>query len=447
MAKVFPFRSFRFDVDALSEAQLERFVSFPYDGIEQDSQDDLRAGEEALPVAIASARVYPSPLAQHNIYSQMRRRIMDWLAQGVLKVDPEPMCYIYHQRFVDLHGRSMTRRGLIARVGLAEYEERVILPHEHTLRAPKADRLELMKATEANLSQIFMLYSDPEHAVERLLTEVVAEAPLMSLTTEDGIIHELWGVCEGTLLGELSAWFEPRQLLIADGHHRYETALAYRDFRRAGEPHSDLSPRGEAPYEYIMTLLVNMHDPGLLVLPTHRVVHGVRGFDFKALLETMRRSALYHVERLAPACGSDPLALLRACEISGEAGPSFVLLAPGDPEPVLARYLGSAEAPFFDPTTPPSVRALDVSILHEGIFDALLGIDREAQAAKANLRYKKRADEALAELHSPDTQLVVLMNATPVSQILEVCHSGGRMPQKSTYFYPKILNGLMLCPL
>lgn len=461
MADVLPFRSFRFDMNRYSHAQLARLLSYPYDGIEQDSQEDLQGDSFSLDaldalarVRIAPTRHYPTAHVQENNYTQTRRRIMDWLAEGVLKIDDQPMLYIYHQTFFSPHGEKLTRQGMIARVQLEDYENKVVLPHERTLSAPKVDRLNLMKATEANLSQVFMLYDDPEHCINAMLEDVIqSSSPLLEITTEDGILHQLWGSSNEVLAGAVSDFFSSRQLLIADGHHRYETALAYRDFRCEMDCPSSTDGDDEhnAPYNYIMTLLVNMHDPGLLVLPTHRVVHDVEDFDAQELLGALERSPFFEVTPLdvtgEMSVVDRGLEWLKACEQAGEERPSFVLCSRYFDVPVLVSFTGSESSAIFTNDTPEPVRALDVTILHEGILDDILGIDREAQAAKTNLRYKKHLEEALLELELPDTQLVILMNATPVEQINRVCQSGGKMPQKSTYFYPKILSGLMICPL
>lgn len=465
MANVLPFRSFRFDMHRHSSHRLARLVASPYVGIEKEALDLSESqphvtvtqapptGSAAACVELSSDHLYPGEHVEYNLYTPARQRILEWLDNGVLQLDVEPMLYVYHQTFFSPHGIKLTRKGLIARVGLEDYEERVILPHERTLSAPKVDRLDLMKATQANLSQVFMLYDDPERLVDARLDAILAQlGPLLEITTDDGILHQLWGIDDPDFAAFVTDFFASQKLLIADGHHRYETALAYRDFRRDLDASTGVRiARGEAPYNYIMTLLVNMHDPGLLVLPTHRVIHGVQDFDARHFIAQLERSPFFELTPL-PFDPLEPLvnqglSWLKACEASGEIAPSFVLCSQHLPAPLLARFVGSPSSAIFAHDIPDPVRALDVTILHEGILDDMLGIDREAQALKTNLRYKKHLEEALLEMELPDTQLVVLMNATPVHQIQRVCESGGKMPQKSTYFYPKIMSGLMISPL
>ena len=205
--------------------------------------------------------------------------------------------------------------------------------------------------------------------------------------------------------------------------------------------------REQAPFDFVATFLVNMHDPGLVVFPTHRVIHDVKGFDAEALLGRIGARDDFFISAIEGTDVSDGRGLLRVCEEAAERGPSFVLVVPRSSHAHLVCFEGDEHAEGFDEETPDQVRRLDVTILHEIILDKMVGISKVAQEAKTNLRYKKKLDEAMDELHDSSTQLLVLMNATPVEQVRDVCLSGGKMPQKSTYFYPKILSGLVINPL
>lgn len=443
MAKIKAFRGIRYN-EARFGAEIEALVAPPYDVIDAEEQDELYARHPNNIVRLDLNREQDSDHAENNRYTRARRHLMDWLARGVLRVDDAPSIYVHHQTFSDGRGGQVTRRGFISLVGLAEYEEGIILPHERTLRGPKVDRLELMKATECNLSQIFMLYDDPESMIDNLLEDAIAESdPVVDITTPDEISHRLWVVQDEALLTKIEQFFAEQSLLIADGHHRYETALAYREFRRGVAEEEVVDPL----YDNVVTFLVNMRDPGLAVFPTHRVVHGVEDFDGPALLEKIAASEHFDVRALAAQDPRDGEGLIATCEEAGEKHPSFILIAEGVDHPHLVQFVGDVDAPLFDEETPSQVRALDVAVLHEGIIDRMLGISKDAQEAKTNLRYKKKLGEAIAELDDPSTQLLVIMNATPVEQVDEVCRSGGKMPQKSTYFYPKILSGLVVNPL
>jgi uncharacterized protein (DUF1015 family) len=444
MTDIRGFRALRYNLDAV-DGEAAQVVAPPYDVIDEAEQDELYARHPANVVRLILNRQHDADSPEDNRYTRARRHMMDWIAKGILRPDAQPGLYAHHQTFSDAHGDEFTRRGFLGAVRLATYDEEVVLPHERTLRGPKVDRLELMKACECNLSPVFFLYDDPDREVDALLDAHRDKAAgAMDITTsEDGIRHQTWPVFDAEATRRIARVLEGTQVLIADGHHRYETALAYRDFRRqvAEEPQPD------APYEYVMAFMVNIHDPGLQVFATHRVVHGLDDFDIGELLGALEASPHFTTRRLPAELADQPLRLEEALAEAGEQRPSFVLLSQAADAPILVQFTGDESADVFDQDTPDEVRRLDVAILHEALIDRMLGIDKAAQEAKTNLRYIKKLHQAVDAAHSDDAQLVVLMNPTPVDQVATVCKSGGKMPQKSTYFYPKILSGLTINPL
>lgn len=441
MAEVKAFRGVRYDWESMGEQEASRVVAPPYDVIDEAMLGELYRRHPQNVVRLDLNRRQASDNVENNRYTRARRYMFDWLAQGVMILEPEPAIYVHVQEFEDEAGTVYRRQGFMALVRLAEYEERVVLPHERTLKGPKADRLELMKATDANLSQIFFLYDDEQGEVDGPLYGATKGAePALDIRTEDGIRHQLWAVRDAQVQQAVAKGLQERPLLIADGHHRYETALAYRDFRREVAEEADAN----APYEFVMGFLVNMHDPGLQVFPTHRVVHSVKDFDGAKLRAQLESAGLYRVEALGWELLDDLDRLRERLEAAGREYPSFVVAMEADKALLLVQYVGGVDAPVFDEETPEEVRRLDVAILHEALFDRMLGIDREAQEAKANLGYVKGWAEARAALDEPGHQMVVFMNATPVEQVNRVCLSGGKMPQKSTFFYPKVLSGLVI---
>ena len=445
MAEIKPFRGIRYAWEEFSSEEMKNLVAPPYDVIGEREQEELYRRHRANIVRLDLNRIKRHDNGDDNRYERARRHLFDWIAEGTLIVDRRPAIYVHEQEFRDERGEVYVRRGFIALTRLAEYEERVVLPHERTLRGPKQDRLELMKATECNLSQIFFLYDDPNSEVDGVLfsPEAVGGPPKLEIETDDGIVHRIWAVDQVELTEKVEEAMAERHLLIADGHHRYETALAYRNFRRRISEAEDR----EAPYEYVMGFFVNIHDPGLQVFPTHRVVHSVEGFDFQELRQKLEATGYFEVEAIPEGDVGEMEALRQGLERKGQECPSFAFVSPNAEQGFWVRYRGDEDAPFFDQELPEAVRRLDVSILHDGILEAFLGIDRTALEENSHLHYVKswkNAEEALAK---EDTQVVVFMNATPVEQVNEVCLCGGKMPQKSTYFYPKILSGLAINPL
>ena len=437
MAEIRPIRALRYNLDVIGKDAFADVVTPPYDVIDDEQQAAYYERHPHNFIRIDLNKGRDGDDAENDRYTRARRYLFDWLAQGVLTIDDEPSIYVHYQTFEDSSGKQITRRGFLASIRLADYDERVVLPHERTLRGPKEDRLRLMKATECNLSPVFFLYSDPQSRIDTALAAAIEGAEPTRVETPDGIVHALWRVT-GPLAGDIAKFLAPESVLIADGHHRYETALAYRDFRRSTAEERD----PDAPYEFALGFFINQDDPGLVVYPTHRVVHSVANFPgLDAVTARLSDHPEFMVERLE----TDPDAVQSALTSSGDQGPSFVLL--GDGKPALVRFTGNTDSSLFAADTPAEVRALDVAVLHEALLDGMLGISRAAQEAKTNLDYIKGFEPAWKAAESPDTQLVVLMNPTPVEQVDRVCRSGGVMPQKSTFFYPKILSGLVINPL
>lgn len=439
MADVRPFRAIRYRTTALG-APLEAVVAPPYDVIDDAEQRTLYERHPNNVVRMDLNEIKAGDDVENNRYTRARRHLMDWLATGILAVDDVPAVYGHTQTFVDETGKTITRRGFLARIKLAEYSEGVVLPHERTLRGPKEDRLALMKAVECNLSPVFLLYEDAESRVDRALESARQAQTTMVANTVDGIEHVTWPVFDETVQQVVTEHLQAQSVLIADGHHRYETALAYRDWRRQVAE----EPQDEAPYDFVLAFFVNAKDPGLAVYPTHRVVHDVEGFHAEALFARLERDTRFEVSPV-DASDRDAARLRSALEAAGQKAPSFMMLTTGGAR--LVSYVGDFQNELFDDETPQEVRELDVAVLHEAILDRALGISKAAQEAKTNLGYIKGFEPALAALDDPSNQLIVLMNPTPVAQVDRVCRSGGKMPQKSTFFYPKVLTGLLINPL
>jgi uncharacterized protein (DUF1015 family) len=364
-----------------------------------------------------------------------------WRAEGVLVRDEEPGFYRYDQTFRapgQAPGSPATkRRGFLALVRLVPFSQRVVLPHERTLSGPKEDRLKLFRATRANLSPGFMLYRDARRELDAPLD--TAE-PLAEFSTADGVHHALSKVRARDALRAIVEGVGRSTLLIADGHHRYETAVRYSEeaAAAAGED-AGAAAASSGEHRYFMTFLANGDDPDLLVFPTHRFVHSLASFSFDDM--TNRARAFFEVEPLAPGAPAD--AILERLRRAGERGPSVAASA-SDGRVALLTLRGDVNLDAH-PTLgrqPAVLRRADVTVLHAGILESVLGITPEAQVAKTNLWYPQDASEALRELRAGRGQALFLMNATPVAQVREVAEAGEIMPQKSTFFYPKVATGL-----
>ena len=371
-------------------------------------------------------------------YAEAARLLQSWLADGTLARDERPALYRYQQTFT-LEGQTATRSGFICRVRLHRFDEGVILRHERTLAGPKADRLKLKRACMAHLSQIFGLYSDPSRLADELFAPTEREAPVLAGTTSDGVAQKLWRLTDPALQARIIGLLSDKKIYIADGHHRYETMIALRDELR--EKHPQRPARSAIDYGTIF--LSNMDDPSLLVFPTHRVLHGLQGFDRATMLD--KASAYFDITPSGSEAG-DALELRARLAELGRRGPTFGVHSAG----TLVYLTLKAGAPLdriASLSGPAVLRELDVTVLHAVVIEAILGIDRAAQEKQTNLRYLKDTRAALAAASEPDVQAVFLMNPTPVAQVRAVSDAGEVMPQKSTFFYPKLASGLVINPI
>jgi uncharacterized protein (DUF1015 family) len=432
MAEIAAFRGILYDPHKAGPA--ERLLAPPYDVI----SDKDRAELAALSPHNCVRLILPEGAGDEK-YARAAADLESWLGAGILKRDERPALYRYHQTFT-AEGRTATRKGFICRIRLHRFDERVVLPHERTLAGPKADRLKLKRATRCHLSQVFGLYADPTRASDEPFAAVEEEPPLLAGKTLDGVEQKLWRLTDPAAIARVAALLAPEKVYIADGHHRYETMLALREELRPLAAKAGVDPARSA-IEFGTTFLANMDDPGLLVFPTHRVVHDLPGFDREAVLRqardffTVEESALVE----APALRAE---LARR----GQAAPSFALAA-GDRLAWLSlrKDVDLSGVPALG--GPAVLRQLDVTLLHALIIENILGIDRAAQEQQTHLRYVKDTALALAEARAPGAQAVLLMNPTPVGHVRAVADAGEVMPQKSTFFYPKLASGLVLNPL
>ncbi|HLW80376.1 MAG TPA: DUF1015 domain-containing protein [Terriglobia bacterium] len=428
MAEIIPFRALHYDSRRVSG--LEKVVTQPYDKISPAMQARYYGLSPYNLVRIIRGRPLPADHGQENVYARAARDFDAWIGQGVLAAEPQPALYPYHQRYAVPGGSasSLTRRGFVALCRLEGYAAGVVHRHEETLAGPKADRLELLKRTRAHFGQIFLLYSDPEGEVERLLEPGSGGKPWESVEDEYGTLHSVWRAADPGVIERVVEAMRPKKLVIADGHHRYETALAYRDWCRAQ------GLAGERA-EYVMATFVRMETEGLTILATHRLVHGLARFDWEDFLERARQA--FEVE---------PADVTNLRQRLAEAGRERTAIAAyaGAGRAALLRVPPGADLERLLPGVPPGLARLDVVALHRVLLERVLGIDREAVREEKNLRYVREFDAALGEVDRGDAQVALLMNPTPIEAVRDNAFAGRVLPQKSTDFYPKLLSGLLI---
>jgi uncharacterized protein (DUF1015 family) len=400
MAKIFPFQPYRYRPAAGPLADL---VTQPYDKISAEMQVRYLAQSPFNLVRLILGERFDSDSDANNVYTRAAGFLKDWIARGILVKEPAACLFAYFQDFqVPDTGGRLSRRGFIGLGAVEDYSAGVVHRHEQTLSGPKKDRLELLRHTKAHFGQIFMLYADPERAIDRLLEECSQLEPTATVTDEYGAQHRLWKIAEPARIEGICRLMSDKKLLIADGHHRYETALAFRD----ENPNLDGASR-------VMMTFVNMHSPGLKILATHRLVSGLS--DFSAAEFLRRANQTFAVE------GVESLQNLPPGTIGAAIGAKL--------------YLFRLKAPSEE---------LDVPVLHELIVGGLLGITQEAVRAEKNLRYVRGLDKAIEAARSGEAQIAFLLCPTAIEDVARISFSGGVMPQKSTDFYPKLLSGLTI---
>lgn len=432
MADVRPFPGIRYTPDFY--ADLASLVTPPYDVISPEAQAAYYARHPNNIIRLELGQDEPGDDALNNRYSRAAATLADWRLQGVLQQEPQPGFYLYRQRF-QIGSANYWRTSLLARVRLEPWEAGVILPHEHTLAKPKSDRMKLLRACAANLSPIMSLYEDADGAAQRLLHPLTQQAPQVAFTDDAGEEHTLLPITDAALIAQVQRLFDEKKLFIADGHHRYETALAYREEVR--EMRKALPPEDAA--NFVLMALVAFDDPGMVILPTHRLMKAVPAEKITGLRNHLSR---YFTTEALPA-DTAPEAALAALPKDG-AG-AFILVTEHDM--LRAQLQPEGARKMAESGHSAAWQALDVAILQTLVLEDALGLDTEAVTGGNFISYTRDAQAAAQAVQSGSAQVAALMRPTPVEQLRDVAASDERMPQKSTYFYPKLITGLVINPL
>jgi uncharacterized protein (DUF1015 family) len=395
-----PFQPYRYTSKAGDPAKL---LTQPYDKISPAMQAKYLAASPYNLVRVILGERFPSDNNTENVYTRAAKYLDEWIRDGILAQDPQPGFYAYFQEFdVPDTGERANRMGFIGLGKVEDYSAHVVFRHEQTLSGPKKDRREVLNHTGSHFGQIFMLYRDREAAIDRLLEQVAHTAPTLDVLDDYQARHRLWPITDAATIQQIQSLMSDKKLLIADGHHRYETALAYRT------DHPDVPAA-----EYVMMTFVNMYSPGLKILATHRVLRNLDGFDVAAFLEKARAKGWTVTE-------------------SGSQQPDSVRIGV-----VTASGRHLLERPRKE-------GELDVPVLHTEILGGLLGIDEEAVRDEAHITYVRGKEAAIAEVLEKGAQVAFLLEPTPIDDMARIAFGGGVMPQKSTDFYPKLLSGVTI---
>lgn len=422
MAEIKGYKGLRFNCE--KAGKIDELVCPPYDIISDQQREEY---------------IKTNP---HNIirlelpkgddkYNKAAEILKDWLEKGILVKEDKPTIYIYEEEFT-AYGERKAIKGIICRVKLEEFSKGIILPHEFTLSKAKEDRLNLMKATNCNFSQIYSLYMDGGKNTLGKIDSLSKSEPDIQLQDNDNVTHRMWIIKDEKAIADICSDFTDRKLYIADGHHRYETALNYRNYLRE----QGLAKEGDA-CDYQMMMLVDMEHPGLVVFPTHRLVRNLDSFNAERVIDGCKEyfdvtehSDINTIEStLMELYNQGKKAYAFYC-----GGSSYKLLVLKDTN-IIKKLLPNAST---------ATQQLDVTILHTLILEKIFGIDAENMAKQINLTYTKIFDEAISSVQQGNSQCAFILNPTRVSEIREVASNGEKMPQKSTYFYPKMITGLVM---
>lgn len=447
MAEIFPFRAVRYDSRRVA---LGDVLTQPYDKITPEMQERYYATSPYNLVSIERGKPQNADSEAENVYTRAARNFKQWLADGILVQDVQPAIYAYFQNYI-LPGtnRRLERRGFIALGRLTDYSEGIVFRHERTLTAPKADRLELLRHTRCQTGQLFLLYEDPARRVDAILEEVAKGQPIAELHDEYDVRHRLWTITEEKSVCEITRAMAAQKLVIADGHHRYETALAYRDECRAQAGRADAN----APYEKAMWTCFNIcqgahastQGEGLTILATHRLIRDVAGFSFDKFLKAASPYFNWYAYPFAKSGEREgSLAEFRRdLERRGRAGHAIGVYAANRTFYLLV-LRNSAELERLLPDVSAAQRQLDVVVLHRLLLHKCLGITAEKVTAERNVSYEREMEAAIGAVDGGKAQAAFLLNPVRVKTVMEIALGGDVMPQKSTDFYPKLLSGLCI---
>ncbi len=452
MALIVPFRGIHYNLKKIGDPN--QVVAPPYDVISPEEQKALYQRHPQNIIRLILNQETPEDSPQDNRYTRSAACYHEWLEKEILLRSSQPTFYFLREEFDPSGSRhgvgnslgKKVRQGFIGLVRLEEFGKGIVLPHEKTQTKPKADRLALMEACRANFSQIFALYSDEEGAMSSIYHQVFssAEGPTLDILDDNGIRHSLWSINNHQILSKITEIMRSKNIFIADGHHRYETALVYRDRQRFRFP----LVTGKETHHYTMMYLTALESDGLLILPTHRVVTSLKEFQASSFIT--RLDALFSVESFSFDDRNEEKVrdiFLQQLAARANQRTTFGMLLKEINQFFLLSLKNDQAMGEAAPALSTPLKSLDVNLLHVLILQKLLAIGPQELAAGKNISYFQNPLEAIEAVQAGKGQIAFFLNSTKVSQVKEVSLAGETMPPKSTFFYPKLLSGLLINPL
>ena len=441
MAIILPFKGFRYNPEKIND--ISKVITPPYDIISEEERDGYYQLDPNNIIRLILGKDFPGDDQSNNKYTRSAEFFDTWRKEEILIQEAEPAIYVYAQEFT-LSGKKYVRRGFISLVKLEDFQTGQIYPHEHTLAKPKEDRMNLMKACNANFSQVFTFFEDECSKISNLLYKVHEGAtgtglrPDVDFTDTFGVKNLLWVINDSTIIKEISSQMKNRALFIADGHHRYETALFYRDLIRDKEGTS--KSNGNIPSDYVMMMCVSMEDSGLQILPTHRLARNIKDFNPEKIRKSLNE--IFEISDMGDDCSTEIL---------------MQKLGEDAHKHKLAMYIGEGEKKFYILTLRDERlldqiltgeytewRSIDTGILHGVIFDRILGIQAKNISKSESVKYVQGVEDSVASVNEGKYQIAFFLNPTKIGQIRDIAVKRHKMPPKATYFYPKLMTGMVI---
>ncbi len=435
MAIIKPFKGIRYNPEKISK--IDDVISQPYDRVRYGLQEKYYELSDFNITRIIKGKEFETDTENDNVYTRAKAFLNDWLKEGILIRDGKPAYYVYHQTFPLPSGETITRKAFICAFELSDFEQGIVLPHEKTHAGPKIDRLNLTRATETYFGNIFMLYPDPKNKIDSIFAGAIDRAPDIQAKElyEKDVLHQVWVVTEPEIINQVSQEMDPKtSLIIADGHHRYETALTYQEEQKKAHPDAPEN----AGFNYRMVAMVSMSNPGLTILPTHRLIENYSSLKAGEILS--KAASYFDVKEV-----KDRETLESEMAAAGDRIGRIGFVAQS------GFYIFDFKAPeIMIELAPDRVQAwrdLDVSILHNLLLEMIMGIDPATIDNLENIQYLREPDLGYSATSSSADAYLFIMNATRIEQVTACTDSGEKMPQKSTDFYPKIITGLAALPV
>ena len=425
MVEVVPFNGLRYNEE--KSGPLAELIAPPYDVIRPNMQEELYARNPYNVVRLILGKQFEDDNDSNSRYTRSAKDFTDWQSKDILKEDAEQSFYVYSQEYT-FNGQTNNRIGFFARVRLEDFDKGNICPHEMTLAKAKRDRAQLIRACRANFSPVFSLFSDPGGTIDGKLAKIIEQPPLTEID-EDSVIHRIWKVNDTETVQFLSGSFKDKKVYIADGHHRYETSLAYHKEHGAEVPDS----------AHVMMFLTNLDAQSLAIYPIHRQLKCPAPFNRQTFIKQLE--PYFNVESLPKDQTADQLTTL--LEKTGKDGITFCAYL-GQGDALLLKLKDIEKVVPFMKDDSNDLKVLDVYQLHTLVLRELLGIDTRKPEHQQYITYNVRTAESMANVDAGTFDLVVFMNSTRMDQVRELAERGIRLPQKATYFYPKLLSGLVI---